>query len=167
MNILAQEQFASQPYSISPEEAFEKFGSMVYRLAFVRTKNRSDADDVLQDVFMRLLRYQKGFDSEEHLKAWLLRVTVNRSNTLLTCAHRKRNVPLDENLSTSMKDETPVLAAVASLPIKYRTVIHLFYFEDYSLHEISHILNIKEGTLRSQLFRARDLLRDKLKGEID
>ena len=140
---------------------------MVYRLAFVRTKSRTDAEDIVQEVFIRLLRYKKTFDSEEHLKAWLIRVTINRTVSLLTCAHRKRNVPLQESLSTSMREESPVLEAVEKLPQKYRTLVHLFYFENYKLQEISQILGIKESTLRSQLFRARDLLRNDLKGEID
>ena len=136
----------------------------VYRLAYARTGSRADAEDVMQEVFLRLVKAGPDFDSEEHAKAWLLRVASNCANDLFRLPWRRREEPLDENLSAPERpEEGSVTQAVLSLPARYRIPIHLYYYEGYSVAEIARIMGKSEGTVKSWLFRARALLRDKLK----
>ena len=147
------------------DEVLDKFSTMVYRLAFSRTKNIYDAQDITQEVFMKLMNCRKTFESDEHLKAWLIRVTINSSKNLLTSAWFRKITPLEDNLVTYIKEDSEVYKYVLDLPKKYRTVIHLFYYEGFKTQEIADILEVKEGTIRSQLSRARDILRDSMKEE--
>ena len=143
--------------------AFSRYSDMVYRLAFARVKNRYDADDILQEVFLRLLKSKTVPVSEEHLKAIIIRITINCSKSLLTSVRFKRNVELKEDIPTSDTDfET--LDAVLRLPKKYRTVVHLHYYCGYKTDEIASLLYIKPSTVKSQLFRARQMLEKSLKG---
>ena len=140
----------------------------VYRLAYARTGSRADAEDVMQEVFLRLVKAGPDFDSEEHAKAWLLRVASNCANDLFRPPWRRREEPLDENLSAPERpEEGSVTQAVLSLPARYRIPIHLYYYEGYSVAEIARILGRSEGTVKSRLFRARDLLRNQLREEED
>ncbi|MDF2673552.1 MAG: polymerase sigma factor, sigma-70 family [Clostridiales bacterium] len=148
-------------------DVLTRYSNMVYRLALSRTRNISDAEDILQEVFLRLIHKKPEFVNEEHRKAWLIRVTVNCSNKLLTSAWFRRTVPLEEELKFETKEKSDVYYAVMELPLKYRTVIHLFHYEDMSISEISGVLAVKESTIKSQLLRARQLLKTKLKGEFD
>lgn len=140
----------------------------VYRLAYARTGSRADAEDVMQEVFLRLVKAGPDFDSEEHAKAWLLRVASNCANDLFRLPWRRREEPLDENLSAPERpEEGSVTQAVLSLPARYRIPIHLYYYEGYSVAEIARTLGRSEGTVKSRLFRARDLLRNQLREEED
>ena len=149
--------------------AVERWGDLVWRLALVRTANVSDAEDVFQEVFLRYFRQEDraAFFQDEHRKAWLIRCTVNRAKSLLTSPWRRRTVPLETAAQIGVEDEyREVYGAVLALPEKYRTVIHLFYFEGLSVAEIAADLNATEGTIKSQLSRGRALLREALKEEI-
>lgn len=148
-------------------DVLTRYSNMVYRLALSRTRNIADAEDVLQEVFLRLIHKKPEFENEEHRKAWLIRVTVNCSSKLLTSAWFRRTVPLEEELKFQTKEKSDVYYAVMELPLKYRTVIHLYHYEDLSISQISDILTINESTIKSQLLRARQLLKTKLKGEFD
>lgn len=152
---------------IKIDNVMENYADMVYRLALARTKNISDAEDVLQEVFLRLINKNPEFQSEEHRKAWLIRVTINCSNKIFSAAWFRKTVPLEEELKFETKEKSEVYYAVLELPQKYRTVIHLFYYEDMSIAQISSILSIKETTIKSQLSRARQMLKVKLKGDFD
>ena len=149
----------------------QKHSKMVYRLAYVRTKNRADAEDLLQEVFIRYLKSNVQFNSEEHCKAWLIRTTINCSKNLLTSAWYRKTVFLADNLGNKVpvpeKEKSDVFYAVLDLPVKYRVVVHLYYYEDFSVAEISTMLDRKEATIKTQLYRARELLKQKLKGEYD
>lgn len=150
-----------------PENAFLKYADMVYRLAFVRTKSVADSDDILQEVFLRYMKVFEKIESEEHLKAMLLRITVNCSNSLKTSFWFKKTEGLNENLAvTDNLSETNVLNEVLKLPLKYRTVIHLHYYCGYSVEEISKIEKINPSTVKTHLHRARMILKDTLKEEI-
>ena len=141
----------------------ERWGDMVYRLALARTANVPDAEDVFQEVFLRYFRHEDRFRSDEHRKAWLIRCTLNRAKSLLGSAGRKRTVPLETAEEVGVEDDyREVYAAVLSLPAKYRAAIHLHYFEGLSVTEIAQMLNVPEGTVKSQLSRGRALLRDML-----
>lgn len=145
----------------------EKYFNTVYKLALARTKDVSYAEDVTGDVFLKFMQSDKVFDSEEHVKAWLIRVTINESHSLFSRSWFKKTVPLEETIPAEMpEEESEVYLAVMRLPEKYRTVIHLFYYEEMSVAEISTTLGINESTVKSQLSRGRNILKESLKGEI-
>ena len=148
------------------EQLVREYGPSIYRLAYARTGSRSDAEDVMQDVFLKLLRAKPQFRDEEHCRAWLLRVTANRAADLYRSAWRRRTQPLaDEQSGREPEPEAgDVLEAVLSLPAQYRTAVHLFYYEELSVAEIAAILHQSEGAVKTRLHRARAMLRDKLKG---
>ncbi len=142
-------------------QVVERWGDMVYRLALARTANVPDAEDVFQEVFLRFFRHEDRFANDEHRKAWLIRCTVNRCKSLLASPWRKRTVPLETAEEVGVEDDyREVYAAVLSLPAKYRSVIHLYYFEGLSVAEMAQTLNVPEGTVKSQLSRGRALLRE-------
>lgn len=157
---------AKQQFSENDKKAIiEKYFDMIYKLALSQTRSRETADDVVQDVFLRFLKTDKRFENEEHIKAWLIRVTVNRSKDIFSAA--KRTLPIIEDITFNDEEKSDVYYAVQELPQKYRAVIHLFYYEDLSVAQISKYLKIKESTVKSQLSRGRDMLRETLKGGID
>ena len=152
------------PNNMTIDAVFDKYCDTVYRLAFARTKNRFDAEDVLQTVFLKLIKTDTAFTDEEHLKAWLLKVTVNNSKNLLNSAWVRLTTGMRDDITISLVATTEVYSVVAGLPIKYRTVIHLHYYEGYSCVEIAEILGTKEATVKTRLFRAREKLQTQLKG---
>ncbi|MCL2383578.1 MAG: RNA polymerase sigma factor [Oscillospiraceae bacterium] len=146
----------------------EEYSDMVYRLAMARTKEKENAEDVYQEVFLRLSKKIPNFESTEHEKAWIIRVTINCSKNILSSKHLKHNVELkeniyDDNTVPDKNDEANDLyCVVLDLPLKYRTVIHLFYYEGYKIEEISKILKTKENTVKSWLSRARERIKTKM-----
>ncbi len=148
----------------------QRFAADVYRLAYAHTGSSADAEDVMQDVFLRLLTKAPDFADDDHARAWLLRVAVNRAHDLFRSPWR-RKVPLETAESLAAPEEPipgETLSAVLDLPPKLRTVIHLFYYEDLSVREIAQFLKVREGTVKSRLSRARTLLRQTLlKGDED
>ena len=150
----------------TPEAAFLKYADEVYRLAFVRTGNRSDSDDILQEVFLRYMRVWGKMQSEEHVKATLIRITVNCSNSWLTSAWFRKTEPLDENIPAGSTDECEnALSQVLKLPVKYRTVIHLYYYMGYSVAEIAELTKTNPSTVKTRLSRARGRLKKTLEAE--
>lgn len=144
-------------------EAVERFGPTVWRLALARMANTHDAEDVYQDVFLRYFRHEAEFATDEHRRAWLIRCTINRTKSALTAPWRRRTMPLEAIAELGVAEENrTVYAAVLALPQKYRTVVHLHYFEGYSVAEIAAQLSCAEGTVKSRLHRAREQLRDAL-----
>ena len=148
---------------ISVSQAFNEYSDMVYRLAFARVKNQYDADDILQEVFLRFIKSKDKVNNEEHAKALLIRITINCSKSMLTSSWFKKTEALSENLSVTMP-ENDTLEAVLKLPQKYRTVIHLHYYCGFSIEEIGKILDHNPSTVKSQLHRARMKLKTELKG---
>ncbi len=142
----------------------------IYRIALSYTKSTQDADDVVQQTFMKLLTKQVSFKDEEHIKKWLIRVCVNECNSLFSTFWR-RNVGSTDEMSEEASYEVEfadgtheeLFEAIKELPAKSRIVIYLFYYEDYSSKEIAEILHIKEPTVRTRLVAARKMLRAKLK----
>lgn len=149
---------------VSSEEIVHKYIDMVYRLALSQTKAKEYADEVVQEVFLRYLQSKKVFESEEHCKAWLIRVTINCSKNIFSNSWFKKTVPLSEEISFETQEQSDAYFAVAELPKKYRTVIYLYYYEEMTVREIAVSLAVSEGTVKSQLHRGRELLRKKLKG---
>ena len=149
------------------EQAVEQYSFLVYRLAFSYVKNRHDADDIFQEVFLRYLKKMPRFESEEHRKAWLIRVTANCAKKFFRSASRKRNLPVDETAASSQREDIWLEEALDKLPPNDRAVLHLFYFEDLSVRDICRILNRRESTVRTQLTRARRKLKEILKEDDD
>lgn len=131
----------------------------MYRLALSRTKNIESAEDIFQDVFLKLSKKLPEFKSEEHEKAWLIRVTINCSNNWLNSAWNKRRVQLQDNLCFETQERNDIYFEVLKLPQKERTIIHLYYYEQLKLSEIAKILNITEKNAKTRLFRARQKLK--------
>ena len=149
------------------EEIIRASFDMVYRLALSQTKSIANAEDVMQEVFLRFVENRRKLKSSEHIKAWLIRVTINCSKSVFTSSWFRKTVPLDEEIAFDTPEKSEVYYAVQSLPSKYRAVIHLFYYENMSVKEIADCLGMKESTVKSHLFRGRELLRSELKGGYD
>lgn len=143
----------------------DRYADMVYKLALSQTKNASDAEDVFQEVFLRLVKTGARFESEEHAKAWLIRVTLNCCRNLWRSAWFRHTAPLKDDLAAEGPEESGVLDAVCELPFRYRAVIHLYYYQSMPVKEISEALHVKESTVTSRLCRARAILKRELKGE--
>lgn len=176
-----------QTLSLVTRESFDEvmrlYTPTVYGIAFTRLRNAADAEDVSQEVFIRYFKADITYKNEEHRKAWLIRCTLNRTNSCASSAqfrHRNENIGYDELAENEIPSESTVeklaeqsdrknavLNAVMLLPPKYRTVIHLFYFEDMSVADIAKTLGTRQSTVRAQLSRARDQLRVLLKGEVE
>ena len=142
-----------------------KHENRLYRTALAITGNVSDAEDVVQEAFLRAYRKAPEFESEEHAKAWLIRVTVNLCNSRLRSPWRNRTEPLLDSYPAAEPEQHDLLEHISQLPPKYRTVIHLFYYEGYSIKDISRLTGQKESTVRSHLTRARQKLKSVLKEE--
>lgn len=142
----------------------KQYGGLLLRIAFMRLKSTADAEDAVQEVFLRLINKRPHFRSEEHEKAWLIRTTMNLTCDMLKSPAR-RNVPLEEEIAPTRNEDAQLLSAVQSLPEKYLIVIHLFYYEGYSIKEIARILSLPAATVGTRLSRARALLRPILEKE--
>lgn len=149
--------------------AMKTYGDTVYRLALCRLQNIADAEDVYQDVFLRLWKQDAAAWDMEHCKAWLIRTTLNRCADMGRFRLRRQVLSLDEiPESRQLTDEAEELwEAVASLPEKFRMVVHLYYAEGYRTDEIAELLHIPAATVRTRLNRARTKLRDLLGGDED
>lgn len=150
--------------------AMQTFGDAVLRLAVCRLHNRADAEDVFQDVFLRLLRDGTAFDDDEHLKAWLLRVTLHRCSDLRRSAWFRRTAPLDavaEMPAFAQDEQKQLWLAVAKLPEDQRTAVHLHYAEGYSTEEIAALTGCRAATVRTRLHRARTKLKGLLEEDDD
>ena len=139
--------------------AMEHHGAAVYRLALCRMQSVQDAEDVYQDVFLRLLDQDITHWDGDHLRAWLLRVTINCAKKLHAAPWRRRTEPLSETLEAPSPEGEALWEELRRLPDKYRTVLHLYYYEDMTTEEIARLLDRSPATVRSQLMRGRDRLR--------
>ena len=141
---------------------------MVYRVALNGCKNTYDADDVVQDTFLKLLKCRKPFDSDEHIRNWLIRVTINECKRFWSSPWKTRIVPLDENIEEPFiwePEQSALYDKVMELTPKYRETVYLYYFEDFSIKEIADILKISETAVQTRLQRARQKLKEVLGGD--
>lgn len=150
--------------------AVERYSDTVRRLCVVYLKNHADTEDVFQNVFFKYYLSSKIFETDEHEKAWFIRVTINACKDHLKSFFRTRTVPLDEiselpDTADVTGENSEVLEAVLSLPQKYRDVVYLHYYEDYTAPQISRILHKNVNTIYTLLTRSKELLRKKLGGE--
>lgn len=140
----------------------QKYSDTVYKIAYTQTKDKYHADDVFQEVFLRLIRKKPEFQSESHLKAWLIRVTINCSKSIFLSSHYKKQAELSKDIEDTQdifEVDSEVYEAVMSLSPKYSRVIYLYYYEGYCIKEIAEILNKKEATIKTQMARGRDHLK--------
>ncbi len=145
--------------------AVERYQDSVYRTALHSLGSPSDADDAVQEVFLRLYRYEGSFASEEHLRRWLLRVSVNYCKDVLKSPWRRRTAPLDEAAYVPVfqePEQAHLYEAVMALPEKYRTVLNLFYYEELSVKAIASMLHIQVTAVTTRLDRARAKLKKQL-----
>ncbi len=183
------------------QHKIEEYADMLFKLSYIRLGNSQDAEDVVQEVFYQYFKSNKSFESGEHEKAWLLRVTLNACKKVWRSAWKRYQADVcreqehcfrEENLidlnttgtdrigmekgtsslgleETAIRQEQKqiLMDAVLALPEKYRDVIHLFYYEEFSIKEIARIVGRGESTVTSQLTRGRELLRKRLKEEYD
>lgn len=150
--------------------AIEQYGDMVRRLCMMHLKNDADTEDIFQNVFLKYVLSSVEFESEEHEKAWLIRVTINACKDLLKSFFHSRTTSLDilmEQPAELLEDHREVLEAVLSLPQKYRDVVYLYYYEEYTAPEISKILGKNVNTVYTLLTRSKQMLREKLGGDGD
>lgn len=142
------------------------FLDCIYRVAFGGCRNYTDAEDVVQNTFLKLLQRKENFAEDTQAKYWLIRVTMNECKSLWRTPWKQR-VTSTEELFCEPAFETPeqseLYYAVRELPAKYRRVVHLYYFEDYNVKEIAGILKISETAVQTRLLRARQKLKEKLK----
>ena len=146
------------------EEVMGRYQTMVFRLAYSYTRSRSDAQDLCQEVFLRYFCSRPPFASEEHRRAWLLRVTANRCKTHLTSWWVRRTVPLDDRIPMPEPEPLALDEALRQLAEKDRLVIHLFYYEECSTQEIARMMRTTEGAVRTRLTRERQRLGKILEG---
>lgn len=150
--------------NIELNQLIEKYANIMFRCAYAYCGNRSDAEDIIQEVFLKYLNKTPEFKCEKHEKAWLLRVTINTSKDYIKSFWHKKTVPITDDIAYNYEVET-IWEIVQKLPLKYRVIIQLFYQEGYSIKDISMQLKIKESTIGTQLSRAREMLKNMIKEE--
>lgn len=148
--------------------AVDIYSDMIRRICICHLKSKEDIEDIFQNVFLKYMMYDGEFSSDEHEKAWLIRVCINECNDYFRRLFSRNTISfeeIEEQVPAAEKEDVQVLQAVLSLPEKYRDVIYLFYFEQYSAVEIAKMLGKKENTVYSILSRGRTMLKGILGGE--
>ena len=157
---------SKEKYIVDFEKAIEQHSDMIYRIALTITGNEEDAKDVFQETFLRLVRNKEKIESDEHLKAWLIRVASNCAKTTVTSPWNKNTQGMDEEAeskeSVCDQQEEGLLYELNQLPKKYSVPLYLFYYEEYSIKEIAGILEKNENSVKTLLNRGRNLLKKKL-----
>lgn len=155
-----------QRFCVDCNKAVETYSDMVYRICFAVAGNREDAGDAFQETFLRLVKYKNTIESEEHLKAWLIRVASNCAKTMVTSPWNQRTQGIIQESSDKEKGyeqaENHLLMELHKLPKKYSLALYLYYYEEYSIKEIAALLEKKENSIKTLLNRGRNLLRKRL-----
>lgn len=148
-------------------QKLEKYKNTVFRAAYSYCGNKSDAEDISQEVFLKFYTLDRVFQSENEEKAWLIRVTVNKCKDIFKSSWYKTKTSLEEcrEVYSMNESQSELINVLMSIPEKYRIVIHLYYYEQYSVKEISEITSRKESTVQTHLQRGRKLIEKKLKEE--
>ncbi|CAM5219934.1 RNA polymerase sigma-70 factor OS=Ureibacillus acetophenoni OX=614649 GN=SAMN05877842_102477 PE=3 SV=1 [Ureibacillus acetophenoni] len=133
----------------------ETYSDTLIRIAVQQTKNMSEAEDIVQDVYMTLMKQKRPFDSEAHLKAWLIKVTINKCKDYFKSPRFKKTVPITEEMSFTAKEEQIVLPEIFELEPNERMIVYLHYYEGYTTAEIANLLDMNVNTVGSKLRRVR------------
>ncbi len=151
------------------KSVIDSYSDTIYRICLVYLKNRLDAEDAYQEIFIKIIEKAPNFNNDNHQKGWLITVTINHCKNLLKKKKYHHTLLLDENLISNKenKENKEILQTIFNLPLNYRNVIYLYYYEGYSTKEISNILQAKESTIRTWLKRARENLKIMLGGVIN
>lgn len=150
----------------SVDELIAKYKDNLFVIAFNVCKNVQDSEDVVQDTFIQYISLKKDFETEQHIRAWLIRVAINKAKNKNMTFFRRNIFPIEEYIETltfESEESSELFETVMKLPEKFRIIIHLFYYEDYSVKEISSILKISESNVKVRLSRGRMLLKNALK----
>lgn len=152
-------------------DLLDKYSDMVLRIAYTYLKNRADVEDIVQDVFLRIIDKKPSFNDESHEKSWLIRATINMCKNKVNMFWNKNKCSIDDVQEFAVSDkyntDTSVFQAVMALGEKYRVVVYMYYYEGYSTPEIADVIGKNETTIRSLLHRARNKLKDMLKEDYD
>ena len=158
-----------QELSLRPSDRFtekyQSYGTMLFRIAMVHLGNKADAEEAVQETFVKLLSKAPVFHEPEHEKAWLIRVITNTCKNMRRSMWHKRVIhkePIEVYGET--QEDRDIIEQVLSLPVKYKTVIHLFYYEDYSVRQIADTLQISDSAVKMRLQRGRQLLKLEMEG---
>jgi RNA polymerase sigma factor (sigma-70 family) len=147
-------------------EKYRMYGEMLYRLSIVCLKNKEDAEEAMQEAFIKLLYKSPVFEDSSYEKRWLIRITVNICKDMLRSVWRRRVIKLDEiDFPYDNRSDVELIESILKLPPKYKIVIHLHYFEEYSVKEMSGILGVNESAIKMRLHRGRELLKIELEGD--
>ena len=141
------------------ERIIRTYSDMVYRIALHNLRNIQDAEDVLQDVFLAFLKNPPEVESEEHLKAWLIRAAIHKSGSVRRLFWRRKRESLEDHAELEAPEQREVLEEIRQLPKDYRNIIYLYYYESYTIAEIAQILGKNRNTVSSALQRARKKLK--------
>ena len=144
----------------------DKYSDMVYRIALTRCKNKESAEDIYQTVFLKYSEKMPKFESEEHSKAWFIRVTINLTKDENSSSWNNKVVALDEQIQFESKEDSDLFFDICKLPQNYKSVIYLMYYEGYRVKEIAKILKTSEGTIKTWLYRAREILKESIEGGV-
>lgn len=149
------------------EKVIKAYKNTVYGVAMTRVRNKADADDVFQEVFLTYFKKSPAFTDDEHLKAWLINVTVKCAKKLYSSRHGDESLEElgEDAFSFEDAEDTGIYDALLSLSEKYRVTLYLFYFEDMPVEKIAGALKISNGAVRMRLNRGRELLKAKLGGD--
>ena len=154
----------------SVQELAASYQGSLFAAAFNVCRNAQDAEDVVQDTFVQYYTSKKEFESEQHIRAWLMRVAVNKAKNINRTFWRRNKISIEDYMET-LVFETPaaetLFETVMQLPDKYRIVIHLYYYEEYAVREIAQILKLSESNVKIRLSRGRAMLKETLKEEWD
>jgi RNA polymerase sigma factor (sigma-70 family) len=160
--MLKSSQLANDNFSVK----YSLYGNMLFRICMVYLGNNEDAEEAMQEAFLKHMYNCPQFTSDEHEKAWLIRITTNICKDVLRSVWHKRVVKMEdiENYNDNPSD-IHFMEEILKLPAKYKAVIHLYYFEDYSVKQISETLKTSESAVKMRLKRGRDILKIELEGE--
>lgn len=148
-------------------QTISQYKETIFKVAVSYTRNKTISEDILQDVLIKYMTDSTDFQEEEHKKAWLIRVTINECKKFCRSLWNVKKIPLEDIYPFNDPEKHTVFYAIMELPPKYRLVIHLYYYENMSINEISKSINIKENTVMSLLHRGRKLLRNVLEDEYE
>ena len=142
-------------------EYVRKYSAAVYRAAYSCTQSRPDSEDIMQDAFLKLYQSGKSFRDDEHVKAWLLRVAINRARDIMRSSWKKQTDTLETDVTAALpQHESSLDEAMSALSKEYRLAVYLHYYEGYGIKEMSRIMGISEANVKIRLKRARDKLKE-------